>query len=467
MAELQYDVLVLGAGAAGSTAASTIAEQGVHVALVERDKIGGTCLNYGCDPTKTLLFIADLLYRTQHASRYGLRISTPSANWGEVQAYVQHIINDIRGGTTDEAQVELKKNGVEVFRGEARFISAHEVVVTGKLEKQSEPTKYTIRAEHIIIATGNETVIPPIDGLQQAGFITNVEAVALPTLPRRLAILGGGAIGIEFAQMFHRFGVDVTVLEHSSSLLAKEDREVADALVPLLHAEGIRTETGIELLSVRHTESGKRLTFRTSKQVEEELVVDEILLSIGRKPAIETLDLEVAGIETTKKGISVDATLCTNVPHIWAAGDVTEGYQFTHLATEHGKWVARNVLSEHPQPFGERIVPWVTYTNPPLAHVGKTEEELREAGEEYKVGRMHFKEIERAIAQDETEGLVKLLVDAQGKILGGHILGARADDLLAPIVVAMQAGLSVDALASSILPYPTLSEAVRQAAESL
>ncbi len=468
MTELQYDVLVIGAGAAGSTAATTIAEQqGVRVALIERDEIGGTCLNYGCDPTKTLLFIADLLYRTQHAARYGLHIPTPSANWEEVQAYVQHIINDMRGGSTDEAQAELKKNGVEVFRGEARFISAHEVVVTSKPEKQSEPTKHTIRAEHIIIATGNETVIPPIDGLQQAGFITNVEAVALPTLPRRLAILGGGAIGIEFAQMFHRFGVDVTVLEHSSSLLAKEDREVADALLTLLHTEGIRTESGIELLSVHRTEDGKRLTFRTNKQVEEELVVDEILLSIGRKPAIETLDLEVIGIETTKKGISVDATLRTNVSHIWAVGDVIGDYQFTHLATEHGKWVAQNVLSEHPQPFGERIVPWVTYTNPPLAHVGKTEEELREAGEEYKVGRMHFKEIERAIAQNETEGLVKLLVDAQGKILGGHILGARADDLLAPIVVAMQAGLSIEALASSILPYPTLSEAVRQAAESL
>ena len=467
MAELQYDVLVIGAGAAGSTAATTIAEQGVRVALIERDEIGGTCLNYGCDPTKTLLFIADLLYRTQRAARYGLHIPTPSVDWEEVQAYVQHIINDMRGGSTDEAQVELKKNGVEYYRGEARFISAHEVVVTSTQEKQGSPIEYTIEAEHIIIATGNETVIPPIDGVQQAGFITNVEAVALPTLPKRLAILGGGAIGIEFAQMFHRFAVDVTVLEHSSFLLSKEDREIADTLIPLLHAEGIRTKTDIELLSVRHTESGKRLTFRTSKQMEEELVVDEILLSIGRKPAIESLDLEVAGVETMKKGISVDATLRTNVPHIWAAGDVIGDYQFTHLATEHGKWVAQNVLSAHPQPFGNRTVPWVTYTNPPLAHVGKTEEELREAGLEYKVGRMHFKEIERAIAQDETEGLVKLLVDTQGKILGGHILGSRADDLLAPIVIAMQAGLAVDVLASAILPYPTLSEAVRRAAESL
>ncbi|GAC1468439.1 MAG: hypothetical protein PVS3B3_32490 [Ktedonobacteraceae bacterium] len=184
----------------------------MRVALIERDQIGGTCLNYGCDPTKTLLFIADLLHRTRHATRYGLHIPRASFHWEEVQAYVQNIINDMRGGSTDEAGAELKNKGVEVFRGEARFVSSHEVVVTSKQEKQYGTTEDTISAKHIIIATGDETVIPSIDGLQKAGFITNVEAVALPVLPHRLAILGGGAIGIEFAQMFHRFGVDATVL---------------------------------------------------------------------------------------------------------------------------------------------------------------------------------------------------------------------------------------------------------------
>ena len=467
MAALQFDVLVLGAGAAGSTAATTLAGKGMSVALVERDEIGGTCLNYGCDPTKTLLFIADLLHQAQHTARYGLHIPTASAQWKEVQAYVQRVIRDMRGGSTEEACAELKKQGIEVFRGEARFISSHEIVVTSKQEAQNEATQHTISAKHILIATGNETVIPPIDGLHDAGFITNVEAVALPVLPHRMAILGGGAIGIEFAQMFHRFGVDVTVLEQSPSLLSKEDHEVADILIALLHAEGVRTETGSELVSVRRTDDGKHVTFRTGKNREEELVVDELLVAIGRKPAIETLDLEAAGVETTKKGISVDATLHTNVPHIWAAGDVTGGLQFTHVATEHGKLVAHNILAEHPQPFGERIVPWVTYTNPPLAHVGQTEEELREAGAAYKVGRMYFKDVERAIAQDETEGLVKVLVDAQGTILGGHILGSRADDLLAPLVVAMQAGLSANVLASTILPYPTLGESVRRAIENI
>ncbi len=467
MAKHQYDVLVIGAGAAGSMIAASVAGQGVQVALIERDKIGGTCLNYGCDPTKTLLFIANFLYQAQRAGRFGLHIETSSVQWQEVQAYVQHALTEIRGGSSDEAQAELKKQGIDVFTGEAHFLSAHEVSVVGRQGEESVTDKQTISAEHIIIATGDETIVPSINGLRETGFITNVEAVALPELPRRIAILGGGSIGIEFAQMFHRFGVDVIVLEHGSSLLDKEDREVADALIALLHAEGVRTVTGAEVVSVARTSEGKRVSFQTSEHGKEDVEVDEILVAIGRKPAIETLGLEVAGIETTKKGISVDATLRTNVPHIWAAGDVTGGYQFTHVATEQGEIVAHNVLAEHPKQFDDRIVPWVTYTNPPLAHVGKTEEELREAGVEYNVGRVSFKEIERAVSQDETEGLVKLLVDAERKILGGHILGAHADDVLASIIVAMQAGLTVDILAATLLPYPTFSEVVKRAAKSL
>lgn len=456
-----YDLLVIGAGAAGSTAATTAAQRGRRVAMVERDKIGGTCLNYGCDPTKTLLYIAEVLYHAQYAGRYGLHIPTVTADWAEVQAYVQGVLNGVRGGTSDEASAALKRQGIEVLKGEARFISPHEVVIT------SEREEYTVFAERVILAPGGETIVPQVEGLEQAGFITNAEAVALPLLPRRLAILGGGAIGIEFAQLFHRFGVEVTVLEHGDTLLAKEDSEVAAQLVELLTQEGIHTKTGIELLHVNGAKEGKRLTFRNRDKGEEVLIVDEILLSIGRKPALEALHLAAAGVETTKHGVTVDETLRTNVPHIWAAGDVTGGLQFTHLATEQGKFAAQNAFSEQPQPFGDRVIPWVTYTDPPLAHVGKTEEELRAAQVAYRVGRMPFAEVERAISQAQTHGFVKLLVDVQGKILGGHILGTRADDLLAPVVVAMQAGLTADKLGATILPYPTLSEGVRHAAENI
>ncbi len=457
-----YDLLVIGAGAAGSTAATTAAQQGRRVLMIERDKIGGTCLNYGCDPTKTLLSIAALFHKTQHMSRFGLHTSAPTFVWEEVQAYVQQVIKRIRGGSSDEARIELQKNGVEVLRGDARFATPHDVLIRSR-----EGIEHVIVAERVIIATGNKTTIPPMQGLQETGFITNIEAVSLPQLPRRLAIIGGGAIGMEFAQMFRRFGVDVTVLEHTPSLLAKEDREIAEQLIHLLVQEGVRTRTGVDLLSIQQSNEGKRLLFRNNGHEEEELVVNEILLAVGRQPAIETLNLAAAGVKATQKGIMVDGTMRTNVPHIWAAGDVIGDLQFTHLAYEQGKLAAQNAFAEQPELFGERVIPWVTYTDPALAHVGKTEEELREAGVKYKIGRMYFKDVERAIAQDETDGLVKLLVDTQDNILGGHILGTRADDLLAPIVVAMHTGLPASMLATTILPYPTLSEGVRWAADRI
>jgi dihydrolipoamide dehydrogenase len=454
-AQERYDLLVIGAGAAGSAAATTAVGQDARVALVERDKIGGTCLNYGCDPTKTLIHIAEMLYQARHAQKYGLHISEASTDWSAVEQYVHQVINDIRGGTSQEASRELGKKGIEVIKGEATFVSSTTVSLNGQ----------TISADRIIIASGCQTVVPPIEGLHETGFITNAQAVSLPSLPRRLAVVGGGAIGIEFAQMFSRFGVAVTVLERSALILDKEDRELADLLCDLLSKEGIRMETEAELQRVEQTTQGKKLILRCKQGTQEELVVDEILLALGRRPTLEKLNLNAAGVKTTKKGIQVDEMLRTSVPHIWAAGDVTGAYQFTHVASEQGKVAAQNAFAKEQHAFDGRVIPWVTFTNPPLAHVGKTEEQLQKEGVQYKVGRMKFSEVERAVANGQTEGFVKLLTDLQGNILGGHILGMGADDLLAPIVLAMHAHLPVTMLASTILPYPTLSEAVRWAAD--
>jgi pyruvate/2-oxoglutarate dehydrogenase complex dihydrolipoamide dehydrogenase (E3) component len=265
--------------------------------------------------------------------------------------------------------------------------------------------------------------------------------------------------------MFSRFGVEVTVVERSPLILDKEDRELADLLCDLLSKQGIRVETDAELQRVERTAQGKKLILRCKQSPQEELVADEILMALGRRPTLEKLNLNAVGVKTTKRGIQVDEMLRTSVPHIWAAGDVTGGYQFTHVANEQGKVAAQNAFSGEQHPFDGSVIPWVTFTNPPLAHVGKTEEQLRKEGVQYKVGRMKFSEVERAVANGQTDGLVKLLVDTQGNILGGHILGAGADDLLAPVVVAMHAHLPVTMLASTILPYPTLSEAVRWAAD--
>ena len=457
MTEQTYDLLVIGAGAAGSSAASDARKNGRRVALVERNILGGTCLNYGCDPTKRLLHTARLLYQARQAAGYGLRIPQAQADWAQVLARVQQVIQQLRGGTNEEASAQLARQGIDVLQGEASFVTPHELEVAGQ----------SIVAERIIIATGCETVVPPIEGLREAGYITNAQAVSLPNLPRRLAIIGGGAIGIEFSQMFSRFGVEVTVLERGSQLLDKEDRELADPLCELLSKEGIRLQTGAELRRVRKDGDCKRLTVRHHAGDEEELVVDDILLAMGRRPMLESLHLEAAGVKTGKKGVEVDATLRTTVPHIWAAGDVTGGYQFTHVAAEQGKLAARNAFAHEAQPFDNRAIPWATFTDPALAHVGKTEEQLREEGMAYHVGRASFSQNERAIIEGETAGLVKLLVDAQGKILGGHILAAHGDDLLAPIILAMHANIPVTGLAATIQSYPTLSEAVRVAAGAI
>lgn len=455
MTEQTYDLLVIGAGAAGSSAVTDAHKHGRRVALVERNILGGTCLNYGCDPTKTLLHTARLLYQARHSGDYGLRIPQAQADWTQVMAKVQQVIRQLRGGTNEEAAAQLTRQGIDVLQGEASFVTPHTLDIAGSF----------IEAERIIIAIGCETVVPPIEGLREAGYITNVQAVSLPTLPRRLAIIGGGAIGIEFAQMFSRFGVEVTVLERGPQLLDKEDRELAEQLCELLSKERIRLETGTELRRVQKDGEGKRLTVRHQSGEENELVVDEILLALGRSPELQSLHLEAAGIKTGKKGIEVDATLRTNVPHIWAAGDVTGGYQFTHVAAEQGKLAASHAFAREAQPFDDRAIPWATFTDPALAHVGKTEEQLREAGIAYRVGRASLSKNERAMMEGETAGLVKLLVDAQGMILGGHILAAHGDDLLAPLVLAMHANIPVTELAATILPYPTLSEGVRMAAQ--
>ena len=458
MAAQAYDLLVIGAGAAGSSAVSAARKEGRRIALVERNILGGTCLNYGCDPTKTLLHTARLLYQAQHAGRDGLRIPQAQADWTQVRARVQQVIKQLRGGTNEEAADQLSHQGIEVLQGEASFVTPHELSVGGR----------SISAERILIATGCETVVPPIEGLHESGYITNVQAVSLPRLPRRLAIIGGGAIGVEFAQMFSRFGVEVTVLERGAQLLDKEDREVAEQLCDLLSKEGIHFETGAELKRVEKDAQGcKRLTVRHDSGSEEHLVVDELLLAMGRRPELQSLHLEAAGVKSGKKGIEVDTTLRTNVPHIWAAGDVTGGYQFTHVASEQGKLTARNAFADEAQPFDDRAIPWATFTDPALAHVGQTEEQLREKGIVYRTGRASFSQNERSTIEGATAGLVKLLIDEQGHILGGHILATHGDDLLAPIILAMHANIPIDKLADTVLPYPTLSEAVRVAAEAV
>jgi pyruvate/2-oxoglutarate dehydrogenase complex dihydrolipoamide dehydrogenase (E3) component len=258
--------------------------------------------------------------------------------------------------------------------------------------------------------------------------------------------------------------VQVTVLERSQQLLPREDRELALALCSQLEAEGIRLEFGAEMRCGESDQRGKHIHIRCQDGSEEELVADQLLVAVGRRPALDTLNLEAAGVLFTPEGIPTNASLRTNVPHIWAAGDITSQYQFTHVAADQGELVAKNVFAKKPRAFDEHVIPWVTFTDPELARVGQSEADLQEAGIKYRVGRVNFDKLDRAIATDQTSGSVKLLADAAGKILGGHILGANAGELIAPVVYAMRFGLTVKMLAAAMLPYPTMTEAVRWAA---
>ena len=453
----EYDLIVIGAGGAGSTAAGNAAEMGKHVALIERDKLGGTCLNYGCDPTKTLLHTASVFYHASHASGLGLRISQAKVDWEAVQAHVRQVQETIRGGTLEQASAGIAAQGIDLFMGEAMFTSPHEIRVNG----------VTLRSKRFVIATGTIAMIPEIDGLSKAGYITNVEAVSLPELPKRLVVIGGGPIGLEFAQMFSRLGAQVTVLERGERPLPREDPELAMLLCSQLTAEGIRLEFGAEMRCGDIDEHGKHIHLHGKDGKKEDLTADQLLIAVGRKPALDKLNLEAAGVQYTEDGVTTDATLRTNVPHIWAAGDITSKYQFTHVASDQGKLVAHNVFARKPKEFDDRVIPWVTFTDPELARVGMLEADLKEAKIEYRVGRAYFNKLDRAIANNQTFGSVKLLADMDGNILGGHILSANAGELIAPIIYAMQFGLTAKQMAGAMLPYPTMAEAVRWAASQL
>ncbi len=459
-----YDAIIIGAGAAGSTAVNLLHKAGKRVALIERDDLGGTCLNYGCDPTKTMLHAAKLLWDAQHhAPDYGVHVNNVTLDWEGLLARIAEVQRNMRGGTRAEARRKMREQGIDLVIGEAGFVDPHTVEVTTSQIGSGETQR--ISADQFLLATGVRTDCPPINGLAEAGFITNREAVQLAAPPKRLGILGSGPLGVEFAQMFNRFGTQVTAFDQSDTILSKDDDELSNSLQALLEAEGITFHLGATVRRVEKNEEGKRIIFQGDDGSEQHVDVDEILLSAGRTPNIDQLHLDAAGVDCdAKKGILTDDTLRTNVSHIWAAGDVTTPYKFTHIAEKHGEHAAQNMLG-NVQPFDFTAITWATYTSPELAHIGQSKRQLDEEGIAYSELSQKFSSVPRAQAEGKTEGQIKLLVGDDGKILGAHVLGHSAGELLAPVLVAMRAGMKASALGELIFPYPTLSEAVGMVAK--
>ncbi len=449
----QFDLIVIGGGSAGLKAARTAAKAGRRVALAEEREIGGECFWAGCVPTKAMVRAAEVWHLVGRAHEFGIETEVRKRDFAAAMRYKDNVVSKISGDGPEDAG--LSKLGAAYYPVRASFRNAHEVQVGAE----------TIRGEKILIATGTTPYVPDIPGLHEAGFVTNREAIHLPELPRRLCVIGGGPIGLEFAQLFRRFGSEVTVLDHGDRLLTKEDADISALAFQFLKEEGIRIISRAQVASVEKLAEGtKRLTFASDTAP---LECDEILVAAGRRAAITGMNLKAAGIEHDERHIFVDMYLRTSVPHIFAAGDITGGYLFTHVASYEGGLAARNAFSEAPAPFDHRVVPRCTYIDPEVASIGITEAGAVEQNLPHHVLTYSFEDLDRAVLYGDARGLVKIIVDElDGRILGAHLIGPQASSIIAELAVAMRNHLTITQIAETMHAYPSFPEAVEAAALS-
>jgi pyruvate/2-oxoglutarate dehydrogenase complex dihydrolipoamide dehydrogenase (E3) component len=442
---LKYDVFVIGGGSAGSEAALGLARTGgFRIGLAERDRLGGECTFSGCVPTKAMIRAATLAAEARGAGRFGVEIGSVEVDLAAVQARVRAIVASHAGRA--EA---FERAGVDVVLRGARIVGPHDVEL-------DDGTK--IEADRIVLATGSDAVVPPIPGLAEGPVWTNSEAIWGPrTVPGSLAVIGGGAIGIEFAQIYARFGARVTVLETSDHILPSEDADAAASLAPALEADGIDLVTGIEIERAIHgpdgwTLAGPDRAFRA----------DEVLVSTGRRPIADEHDLDAAGVSVDERGAPLlDEHLRTTAPSVWAAGDATGELLFTHVANYEARVVV-DAITGRPRPRDYRVVPRVTFSSPEVASVGVTERQAVESGE-IRVGTVDLADNERAQIDDRRHGLVKVITDAEGRLVGGHIVAPEAGSMIHELVAMMAANAPIQAAAHAIHAYPTLSESMSAA----
>src|SRR6516225_5913027 len=442
------DLCVIGAGSGGLAVAAGAAQMGAEVVLVERGMMGGDCLNFGCVPSKSLLAGARIAHLWRRGAELGIAYARPRIDFAAVADSVQTVIAEIAPNDSVERFEGL---GVRVLRAEARFTSPHTACV-GDTE---------IRPRRFVIATGSQPAIPPIRGLEDVPYLTNETVFANRELPEHLIVIGGGPIGVEMAQAHRRLGARVTVLD-VGPFLPRDDSELAACLVDRLAAEGIIARQRVEIAAIELDGAQTAVCLTGGERING----SHLLVAAGRRPTIEALDLGAAGIETTAKGISVDARLRTTNRRAFAVGDVASGPQFTHVALYHAGIVVRNALFRLPAKVDYRALPWVTYTDPELAQVGLTEAAARAADRSVRVLRWRFADNDRAQTEHETEGLVKVVALAGGRILGASILGAGAGDLILPWALAISQKLKIGAVANLIVPYPTRGEVSKRAAAS-
>ncbi len=447
---LRPDICVIGAGSGGLTVAAAAAAFGVPVVLIEKGKMGGDCLNYGCVPSKALLAAGRAAHQQRHSAPFGVAGSDPQINFGKINRHVHEIIDAIAPNDSVERFTAL---GVHVIKGEARFKDKRTVIV-GDLE---------IRARRFVLATGSSPLVPPIPGLEVVDTLTNETIFDLTRRPGHLIVIGGGPIGMELAQAHRRLGADVTVLE-ASTVLAKDDPELAALVMRSLRRDGVVIREGEKVTRVeRHGKSGVRVHVEGAEGA---AFVDgtHLLVAAGRAADVDGLDLGKAGIAFDRKGVKVTAKMRSTNARVYAVGDVAGGLQFTHVANYHAGLVIRALLFRLPAREDRMILPWVTYTDPELAHVGMNEAQAMKAHGKVRILRWPYAENDRAQAERKTEGFIKLVTNKRGRILGVSIVGANAGEMMNFWALAISRKMGVRDIAGYVAPYPTMGEIGKRAA---
>lgn len=447
----KVDICVLGAGSGGLTVAAGAAQMGASTVLIEKARMGGDCLNYGCVPSKSLIAAARAAEAIRHAPRFGVDGSEPTIDFARVHAHVHGVIQAIAPNDSVE---RLEALGVTVIQAAGRFTGPREIAADGR----------AIRARRFVIATGSSPAVPPIPGLEAVPYFTNETIFDNRTMPQHLIVIGGGPIGVELGQAHRHLGARVTMLARST-VLGRDDPELASILCDRLKSDGMDLREHAKIRRIERT-AERIAVILDGSGGEERIEGSHLLVAVGRKPNVDGLGLEAAGVAFSTKTIKVDGRLRTTNKRIFAIGDVVGPYQFTHMASYHAGIVLRNALFRLPAKVDTRAVPWVTFTDPELAHVGAREDQARERHGDIRVLRWPFAEIDRAQTERETGGLIKVVTTKNGRILGASILGAQAGELIHPWVLAIAKGMKIADLASIIAPYPTLGEITKRVAGS-
>jgi dihydrolipoamide dehydrogenase len=447
------DVAILGAGPGGYVAAIRAKKLGLNVIAIEKENLGGVCLNWGCMPTKALAHTAEVIESVKKSSELGINVQGMDIDFITVMSRKDNVVKGLRSGL----EFNFKKNGIEIVRGEGKLISQNKISVKG-----NDGNNFEINAKNIILATGSHASSVPPFILDNEGILDNIGILSLKELPKSMLVVGGGVVGCEFSSIFATLGTKVTIVEVMPRILLNEDEEVGDLIKKVFSKKGINIYTNITVKEVK--KSGNQYACILSNG--ETLTVDKILVSVGRKPNTEGLGFKEAGIDIDSKGfVSVDKNLRTSVKNIYAIGDMIGGYQLAHVASNEGLVAIDNISGKNKE-INYSVVPWAIFTLPEIGTVGLNKKQAEEKGYKVCMGMFPFKSSGKAYAIQETEGFIKICTDSTtGEILGSTMIGPRASDLVHEIAVAMHGELSIDYIADTIHAHPTLAEAVMETAE--